>query len=55
MEEDKLYQRMYLSLFNAVTDALLDLSRGNVEEARRRLIQAQQNTEEQYISQGEPS
>ena len=44
------YQKMYLLLFNAVTDALEDISACNYGAARERLISAQQQTEEIYIS-----
>ncbi len=47
------YQKMYLLLFNAVTDALEDISACNYGAARERLISAQQQTEEIYISAGD--
>ena len=43
------YQKLYLHLFNAVTDALRDLEKGNGDEAEQRLIRAQQECEEIYI------
>lgn len=45
-----LYQRLYLHLFNAVTDAVGALDRGWPEAARALLIRAQQDCEEQYIA-----
>ena len=47
------YEKMYLLLFNAVTDALEDIADCNYGAARDLLIQAQQQTEELYISDGE--
>lgn len=43
------YKTMYLRLFNAITDALEDLARGNVPRAADILRRAQQETEEMYI------
>ena len=43
------YQRMYVLLFNAVTDALAQLERQNVGTARDLLTAAQQQTEELYL------
>ncbi len=45
-----LYKKMYYHLFNAVTDALEE---NNIEEIKRTLIKAQQETEEMYISSEE--
>ena len=45
-----LYKKMYLHLFNAVTDTLEE---NNIEEIKRTLIKAQQETEEIYISSSE--
>ena len=45
-----LYKKMYYYLFNAVTDALEE---NNIEEIKRTLIKAQQETEEMYISSEE--
>ena len=47
------YQKMYTTLFNAVTDALQLLEKGNSAGATALLKQAQQSTEEQYINAGE--
>ena len=46
-----MYKKMYLTLFNAITDAL-KLINGN-SPAAKILIAAQQKTEEIYISQDE--
>ena len=43
------YQKMYTTLFNAITDALEELEKQNVGLAREMLIAAQQKTEEMYI------
>ena len=45
-----MYKKMYLLLFHAITDALKLLETGNIWDARRRLIRAQQDAEEVYIS-----
>ena len=45
-----MYKKMYLLLFHAITDVLKLLETGNVWDAKRRLIQAQQDAEEVYIS-----
>ena len=47
------YQRLYTLMFNAVTDALEDMARQNYGAAAERLIAAQQQAEELYISQTE--
>ena len=47
------YEKMYLLLFNAVTDALEDIADCNYGAARDLLISAQQQTEELYITAGE--
>ena len=44
------YQKMYYRLFNAITDALEAMSRGELAQASSLLMQAQQDTEEEYIS-----
>lgn len=44
-----MYKKMYLSLFNAITDALELID--NDSQAAKILIAAQQKTEEIYISQ----
>lgn len=44
-----LYKKMYLHLFNAVTDALEELGAGRTEQAKRSLIAAQQRCEELFI------
>lgn len=44
-----MYQKMYLHLFNAVTDALQALEENRPERAKVLLIQAQQETEAFYV------
>lgn len=44
------YKKMYLHLFNAATDAIRLLDNGDGAAAKERLILAQQETEEMYIS-----
>ena len=45
----QLYKKMYLHLFNAITDTIELLQQGKLDEAKQMLIQAQQETEEIYI------
>jgi len=45
------YQKMYISLFNAVTDAIYALQRGEKEGALLILIQAQRKSEEIFLSE----
>lgn len=47
------YQEMYLKLFNAATDAIRALRRGDTEFALYRLMQAQYQAEEIYLDAGE--
>ena len=47
------YKKMYLRLFNRVTDAIELLRHGCTEQALQSLIAAQQETEEIYISEPE--
>ena len=44
------YQKMYTTLFNAVTDALEKMEAQNYGDARALLISAQQKAEELYIA-----
>ena len=44
------YHKMYTTLFNAITDALRMMEKGNSAGAAALLKQAQQSTEEQYIN-----
>ena len=44
------YQKMYTTLFNAVTDAIEEIQRHHPALAEKILIQAQQETEDLYIS-----
>ena len=46
------YRKMYFQLFNAVTDALAQLEAMNFGTAKMILIEAQQKSEEIYISKG---
>ena len=43
------YEKMYLHLFNAITDALAELEEANIGQAVMTLQQAQADTEEMYI------
>ena len=43
------YQKLYTKLFNAITDALEELDRMNVGQARDILCRAQQEAEELYL------
>lgn len=45
------YQALYYKLFNACTDALQDMEQLNFGQAKERLISAQQEAEEKYLSQ----
>lgn len=47
------YKKMYLRLFNRVTDAIELLRRGCAEQAMQTLIEAQQEVEEIYLSEPE--
>ena len=44
------YQKLYTTLFNAITDALEQMDALEIAKAKRILIEAQQMTEEQYIN-----
>ena len=44
------YQKMYTTLFNAVTDALEKMEAQNYGDAKALLIAAQQKAEEIYIT-----
>lgn len=44
-----MYKKMYLTLFNALTDALDQLEKGHPAAVAAILRTAQQNTEDQYI------
>lgn len=44
-----LYKKMYLCLFNAVTDALRELEKHNIHTVKNILQTAQQRTEEMYV------
>ena len=44
------YQKMYTMLFNAITDALMQMEKQNYGSAKETLISAQQRAEELYLS-----
>ena len=44
------YLKMYLTLFNAITDALAQIEKQNYGGAKSTLIAAQQKAEEMYIT-----
>ena len=44
------YQKMYTTLFNAITDALTQLEAQNYSDVKDALISAQQKAEEIYIT-----
>ena len=44
------YQKMYTTLFNAITDAVEKIQQRNCAAAEKILIQAQQEAEDLYIS-----
>ena len=48
--DNAMYKKMYFMLFNVITDVLELLEKGNVWEAKSRLMKAQQDAEEVYIS-----
>ncbi len=45
-----MYKKMYLLLFNVITDVLALLETGNVWDAKKLLMNAQSEAEEIYIS-----
>ena len=45
------YQKMYSTLFNAITDALAQIEKQNYGDAKSTLIAAQQKAEEMYITE----
>ena len=47
------YKKMYLQLFNAITDALALLEAGDADSAAQILASAQQRGEDAYIEAGE--
>ena len=49
----ELYQTLYHLLFNAATDALRALDRGDAGLARRLLIDAQRQAEARYLRETE--
>ena len=49
------YKQMYYTLFNAVTKAIESIENANYGSAKAELIQAQQRTEEIFISKEDES
>ena len=49
-----LYKKMYLLLFNRITDALEALKKSNYSQAEEILRSAQTDAENLYIEGGEP-
>ncbi len=47
-----LYKELYFKLFAAIADAVEDMEQENYGLAKQRLIAAQQEAEERYISAG---
>ena len=47
------YEKMYLHLFNAITDALAALETKNIGQAAMILQKAQADTEEMYIEKAD--
>lgn len=45
------YQKLYTFLFNGISDAIAALDRNNYGTARDLLVKAQQEAEEQYLTQ----
>ena len=43
------YQKLYMLLFNAFTDAIMQIDAQNYGSARAVLVKAQQNAEEFYL------
>lgn len=49
------YQKMYTTLFKAITAALYMMEDGEVMKARGLLVRAQQETEKLYVEAGGPA
>ena len=47
------YQKLYTTLFNAITDALQEIDMLEITKAKQLLIEAQQKTEEMYIEEAQ--
>lgn len=47
------YKKMYFGLFNAVSDAIVEIEERNYGAAKKLLVQAQRTAEEQYLSGGD--
>ena len=48
-EDVTVYQKMYYTLFNAITDALAAMEQQNYGQARALLVDAQQQSEELFM------
>jgi len=48
-----MFKRMYLLLFNRITDAIMALECGNVLQAKSILLRAQQEAENLYLDAAE--
>ena len=48
-----MFKRLYLLLFNRITDAIAALERGDAAQAEAVLIRAQQDAEELYMEGNE--
>lgn len=44
------YQKLYFILFNAITDATKDIEKQNYGQALQRLLEAQADCEERFLS-----
>ena len=47
-----IYKKIYLNLFNAVTDAIRALDSNDYDKARQILVDAQRECEDAYITEG---
>lgn len=43
------YKKLYHIMFNAATDAELELESGNISAAKKILVRAQQRAEDEYL------
>lgn len=54
LSRESIFKKMYFTLFNQITDAMEALESKNYGQAVEILRRAQQQAEEQFISQDEP-
>ena len=54
LRRESIFKKMYFTLFNQITDAMEALESKNYGQAEEILRRAQQQAEEQFISQDEP-